>query len=485
MNFRASFKASLAAAVLCMSVRGQEIKSPPANVPANVHINRLLVVLAPAAPAERTVRYPLLPDPLDLKPGNAAPLWLHAGLLIKENAPKIKSDEYLAMIYPTPEQAAKQTPKAIREFLDHFGPSLRLADQAARCASCDWGRPAITVENTNDVVPLPQVQLCRELASLLGCRYRLELAEKRFDKAIYTLQTGLTLGRHVAIGGSLLEYLVGNAIASVQFGKVEDWMRTPGAPDLYWSLTELPSPFLELRPIIAYELNTIYRSYPSLRRLNLMRSNERLTAAEVDRLADDFFTTLNKWQDDKKSAWSDKIAGSVLVMSSLAGAKKYLRERGWSDERLNATPALAIVVSSFLGQYDEACDDALKWMSVPAWQGRDELERVVKKATDAAKTNRNPLVVLMFPAATKSYQTWLRMERKIATLRTAEAIRIYAAAHGGKPPAKLSDITAVPLPIDPATGKGFDDDYSVKDGTGVLEVNPLFWSWRYELPPAI
>ena len=35
-----------------------------------------------------------------------------------------------------------------------------------------------------------------------------------------------------------------------------------------------------------------------------------------------------------------------------------------------------------------------------------------------------------------------------------EAVRLYAAANGGKPPAKLSDC-AVPLPNDPFTGKPF------------------------------
>ena len=40
-------------------------------------------------------------------------------------------------------------------------------------------------------------------------------------------------------------------------------------------------------------------------------------------------------------------------------------------------------------------------------------------------------------------------------MRYVEALRIYAAAHDGKPPAKPADIS-LPLPLDPVTGKPFD-----------------------------
>ena len=45
--------------------------------------------------------------------------------------------------------------------------------------------------------------------------------------------------------------------------------------------------------------------------------------------------------------------------------------------------------------------------------------------------------------------------------------------HGGKVPAKWSDITTVPRPTDPATGEGFDAFYQVKDGVGILNVPAL------------
>ena len=66
------------------------------------------------------------------------------------------------------------------------------------------------------------------------------------------------------------------------------------------------------------------------------------------------------------------------------------------------------------------------------------------------------------PHIVKLRRTQARLEQQIALLRHIEALRLYAAEHDGKLPAKLSDIS-VPLPIDPVTGKLFV--YSVERAT--------------------
>jgi hypothetical protein len=49
----------------------------------------------------------------------------------------------------------------------------------------------------------------------------------------------------------------------------------------------------------------------------------------------------------------------------------------------------------------------------------------------------------------------VRLDRKIALLRTMEAIRMFAADNSGRLPGSLAEITSVPIPVDPVTGKGF------------------------------
>lgn len=64
-----------------------------------------------------------------------------------------------------------------------------------------------------------------------------------------------------------------------------------------------------------------------------------------------------------------------------------------------------------------------------------------------------------------------RLDRHLAALQCIEAIRLYAAAHNGKFPDRLNDITNVIVPVDPATDKPFD--YSRTDSRAVLEMQTL------------
>ena len=59
-----------------------------------------------------------------------------------------------------------------------------------------------------------------------------------------------------------------------------------------------------------------------------------------------------------------------------------------------------------------------------------------------------------------------RLDRRVAALRVVEAIRMYAAAHGGELPDSLDRITEVPVPLDPVTGKPFG--YHLEGGRAEL-----------------
>ncbi len=54
-------------------------------------------------------------------------------------------------------------------------------------------------------------------------------------------------------------------------------------------------------------------------------------------------------------------------------------------------------------------------------------------------------------------------------LRCVEGLRLYAAAHDGKLPAKLADVP-VPLPVDPFTGRPFG--YTLEAGTATVRGTP-------------
>lgn len=149
-------------------------------------------------------------------------------------------------------------------------------------------------------------------------------------------------------------------------------------------------------------------------------------------------------------------------------------------------PKAQAILLWYVDQYDRVRDDVLKAFTVPMWQAIPLMDAAFQEHHAAD----NAILTLLMPTLNKTWLASVRLERQIAGLRSAEAMRLYAAAHEGKPPEKWSDITAVPLPIDPLTGKGFDTFYQVTGGRGILEIPPppppgmpASLGRRYELTP--
>jgi hypothetical protein len=81
-----------------------------------------------------------------------------------------------------------------------------------------------------------------------------------------------------------------------------------------------------------------------------------------------------------------------------------------------------------------------------------------------------PLASLLMPAVGIALSAQTRMERDFAALQTLEAIRAHLAETGNLPE-KLSDITVLPLPVNPTTNEPFE--YRLADGKATLEVPPV------------
>ena len=104
----------------------------------------------------------------------------------------------------------------------------------------------------------------------------------------------------------------------------------------------------------------------------------------------------------------------------------------------------------------------MKLSNLPTWEAIPRM--------DAIRLPKDkPLFSGFLPALQTVRLAQGRLEQRIALLRHVEAIRMYASAHGGKVPEKLSEVE-VPLPADPFTGKPFR--YEATDGIGHLRGGP-------------
>ena len=155
-------------------------------------------------------------------------------------------------------------------------------------------------------------------------------------------------------------------------------------------------------------------------------------------------------------------------------AKRYMLSQGLPAETVEAMPHIQVVFLFSLAEYDLLFDEMLKWQGVPYWQARAGLEKweqtLKQERARETELERLPLAGLFLPAVQRVFFATTRTDRKIAALRCIEAIRLYAAGHEGKLPGALSEITEVPIPIDPVTGKEFE--YKLDEGKAMLSAPP-------------
>src|ERR687887_1331563 len=201
------------------------------------------LTIHPAAEPVPALKYRLLPELEEQEPGNRALLYYRSPS--PEWWKNIRRPEVMEKINKALTTPLKDLPRAEVGWVVNYS-FLRQVDRAARREYLDWGlTPQVRKEGIG--LLLPDVQGFRETATLLALRCRLETADGHFDKAVYSLQTGMTLGRDVSRAPTLIQFLVGAAIVQVMLTQMEDLIQAPRAPNLYWALTDLPRPFVELR----------------------------------------------------------------------------------------------------------------------------------------------------------------------------------------------------------------------------------------------
>jgi hypothetical protein len=406
------------------------------------------LTLPPAAAPEPALKYQLLPELSEKTPGNAAQLYYRA--FSPDWWGGVRQRSVMQKVEAASRAPIADLKNSDLKWLTTFK-ALREVDRAARREYCDWELTQRVKEDGINLL-LPELSGLREVATFLAARARLEMAEGRLDKALYTIETGFALARHVSDGPNFIQALVGSAIGHVMTEQLEELLRQPAAPNLYWALTDLPRPFIDLRTAMQGEKLWLFGTWPDLRDVDKphlsLGQQERLGRIAEQLVADSF--------DEKPGAVATRLETVALVARAYPEAKRALIAAGRGAEEVEALPALQVVLSAALRDYERRRDDAFKWAALPYPEARPGLERA-RKALDESRARHQGLSIAaaFLPATLKVYTASARIDRRIAALRCVEALRLYAAAHDGRLPASLADVNDVPIPADPMTGKSF------------------------------
>jgi hypothetical protein len=435
--------------------------------------------LTPMAAPVPALKYYLYPQVRDQNPGNAVQLYLRAmspdffGPLRKRDA---KLYERLNDLGEKP--LRELTPAEVKE----LAPALHWkflndVDRAARRPNYDW---ELTDPLRKDGIGLllPELQSMRSLAVVLRARTKAELAAGDFDKAVRSLQSGLAMGRQTANGPTLIQGLIGIAITSIMLNVVDDWVGQPDAPNLYWALTDLPHPLIDLRPCFEGERIWLDAMFPGYRE---MIADPSLPTPSPEQLHK-YFRNMSGLQ----SGSAGEFWLFALALQEYPAAKRFLHEHGRTDEQIAAMPVLHAVFLYEVYKYDVAYDDMRKNNGLPLIEAITRSNQSDRKFAETQREHVRDIAGELLPAAGRVRFTTARIERKIAALRCIEAIRLHAAANGGKLPEALSDVTEVPVPNDPWTNKPFE--YHLDGAKAVLvgptasgEMSFRIYNIRYDL----
>ena len=412
------------------------------------------LTLHPPAAVPRALRYALLPELQDTIPGNAVDHYRLAVKNMKQDVPPSREwypriDEWLA----TP---LKDFPREdVAKFLKPCESTFKEVEAGARCEDCDWGLTEKLRQFGFNTL-LPDVQEMRSIAALLNLRARCELAEGRTDKAAHTLQVGLAVARHIADSPTLISTLVGMAVANIMLERLEEVLQQPDAPSLYWPLTDLPRPFIDMRKPMEGERVSVYGSFPGAAEMAADLNAKPWTPEQVAKVV----YTFEYFEDEQNEVL--RIKNKALLLTRLAArhetAKKVLLDEGRPKELVDAMPHVQVALREALCQYDQAYDQVLKWQGLPFWEAQPAMAAAMQRVKALADDKDEPAIPIarvFLPAVTKVFAARARTDRRIAALRCVEAVRLYAAAHDGKPPATLDDLKDTPVPDDPVTGKPF------------------------------
>lgn len=431
--------AALGALPLCPSVRGAD-----KTTDKSVEVRTLSLV--PAAEPVPAMSYRLLPRYLDQKTGNAALLYNSAAALCPDKEPEDVSGK----IAEWRDLPVDQLPREeVEKALSSFSNSFHYIALAARRTDCQWEMPL----EDGYSMQLPHLSTFRRMIFAMQLQIRLKIADGQTDQALEMLQQGLYMGRSIALGQTVIQDLVGTAITALMLKEVEGLMQTPDSPNLYWALTTLPDPMIDMHSSLEYEREMLFIEFPELRNLE----DEVLAPAQASAIVSDFMKKIQILSGDDDDVPFQGLLPLGWVMLHYSDAKQFLARKGFSQQRIEAMPAAQAVLAYQKLEYQELLDNMFKWFALPYSQAQPHLARNEKMFDDdhrnkGLKTN---LFRTLLPALSRIAFMQARLDRNIALLRIIEALRMFAADHSGRLPGSLAEITSVPIPADPVTGKDF------------------------------
>jgi hypothetical protein len=392
-----------------------------------------------AMPAPRpALKYQLLPEVRELNPGNPVQFYIRCFAEQRIFFFTKESDAERARYLSIP---LAELPPKLRGY---GGNALRQADWAARLDAPDWQLVQRVQSEGMDMV-VSELGPLQTLGTALQVRFRFEVATHHYDDAVRNAKTMFALARHLGEHPTGAGNRVGLVIADMAMVRLEEMVQQPGCPNLYWALTDLPSPLVDLRKGVQGDRALVATDLDQLKDDTVM-TDEQLERV-VRHLAEGLSFAREQAGQPPRSLRA-QLQARASDAARLAEARRRLVESGRTEDLVRRFPPLQVVLLDAKHDYEVRRDEAAKLLALAPRQ------------IDALRSGRDTgrgddgLFNDLLPKVIELRRAQARLEQRVALLRHVEALRLHAAGHGGKLPSTLAD-AGVPLPDDPFTGKPF------------------------------
>ncbi len=379
------------------------------------------------------LKYQLLPEVRELNPGNPAQWYLRC---FQEQRNFFYSKEAVAERTRYLTMPLKELPAD--KLKTYGGAALTQVDWGARLDTPDW-QMLHHVQHDGYDLTLPELEPLRLLGPALRARFRGHVAAGRFDDAIANAKTMFALARHLGDHPTEQVNRVGLDVANLALDTLEEMVQQPNAPNLYWALTDLPSPLVDLRKGAQGERLRVSAE------LRPLRDDVSMTDAQLEKLIRRLSGLMGFAREQNgQPPWSLRAALAARVKDAdrVESARKRLIDAGCPENRVRMFPPLQVILLDEKRDYEVCRDEGMKLLGLPAWQ--------LARARDDRKPS-DGLFADLLPHPLEARHAQAQVEQRVALLRCVEALRLHAASHEGRLPEKLDEVS-VPVPQDPFTG---------------------------------
>ena len=403
------------------------------------------VVLSPKQIDEPFLAQRIFPDDSRRHPGNAAVVAMR---LCCEKNPD--AWEQLVRNSKLHIALSKENFSAEQARADVPSPDIDELRRAAFCREADWEYP-VDANVPHEEIVISDAADLQVILRGLAVHCRADIADGDLTSALDKLTSGLGMVAHLQNTSLPISKMLQAKNLDMYLDVIEEAIQHESAPNLYWALTALPDPLIDIQSLPDWIRRGPWRHIRALDDLNEKRSEEQWRSI---RLQMGLFTIPTVFFPGTPDA--DEVR--QRYRSFVQAGRTALSDQPELRTEVGTMSDDEVAVRHFIHQYMILGDAYVRAFLLPPKDGLPLLRQSMREF----RSDKGREIGDMIPNLSELYLSVWDNRRRIAALRVVEAIRNHAARHE-RLPNSLGDIEELPIPDDPVTGRPFiyeaeDDD---------------------------